>query len=247
MAHRPSARPDLEAEVDELRTELKTTQSDVKIMKDLLWQWFGWDTAKPVSAGSGASHSMPDFGPQVAHGPSHINQADGHGGIPEGRSFKPKTGVYGVEAPQGVLESAPPYNLGGHSFAAGEPAHSQSYGGGLDTNPGTAHSYPGGHTAPRGTAPHVFQMLDDGSPTLPQAASTSSGYQQTSAFAADAPDSSQYSFSLSNPPPPTRTSPGNHFGTFGGPRPPTGFSYVPHMANPNTSNQGPQAHYSRYR
>ncbi|KAG8913735.1 hypothetical protein FRC00_001724 [Tulasnella sp. 408] len=254
VAHRPPARPDLEAEVDELRTELKKTQDlasdtqgEVKMMKDLLWQWFGWDMAKPVSAGSGSSQSVPDSGSKVAHGFSQINQADGHGGIPEGRSFKPKTDAFGVEAPQGVLETAPPYNSGDHSFAAGQPANSQSYGGGFDGNSGTAQSYPDGHTVPGGIAPHVFQMQDDGPPTRPQGASASSGYQQSSAFVASALDSSQYTFDISSPPPPPRTPPGNYYGTFPGPRPPTGFSYVPLMANPNTSNQGPQAHYPRYR
>ncbi|KAG8924644.1 hypothetical protein FRC00_004888 [Tulasnella sp. 408] len=247
MAHRPPARPDLEAEVDGLRTELKETQGEVKIMKDVLWQWLGLDTAKPVSAGSGSSQIEPASGQKVAHGASQINQADGHGGIPEGRSSKPKTGAYGVEAPQRVLETAPPYNSRDHSFAAGQPANSQSYGSDFDANPGTAQSYPDGHAAPGGMAPHVFLIQDDGSPTHPLGASTSSGYQQSSAFAAGALHSSQYNFSISSPPPPTHTPPGNYFGTFGGPRPPTGFSYVPHMANPNTSNQGPQAHYPRYR
>lgn len=270
MAHRPPARPDLEARVDELQYELNTTnselsatkstlketqdfawntQSEVNTLKDMLFQWIGFDTAKSVSAGSGPSQSVPDSGPILAHRPSQMHQAGGHGGTHDGLPLKPKTGFNGVEAPQGVPavpETAPPYISVDHTLAAGQPAYSHSYGGGLYANPGTAQSYLDGHTTPGGTAPQVF-LMEDGPAPLPQGASTSFGYQQSAAFAAGAPDSSQYHFSLSSPPPPNRTPPGNYSGAFGGPRLPTGFAYVQRRADPNTSNQGPQAYNPRLR
>ncbi|KAG9051158.1 hypothetical protein FS837_011273 [Tulasnella sp. UAMH 9824] len=267
MAYLPSAQPDLEARVDELQNELNTTNSELSATKSKLketqqfacntqievnelrgfvLQWIAMQTQAVASAGSGPSQSVPDSEPGLlAHSPSQMHQAGGHGGTHDGSPLKPKTGAN--EALQGVLETAaPPYIPNDHTFAAGQPDHSRSYGGGFDANPSIAQPYVGGHTTAGETVSHVF-LMHDGPSTMPQGASTSSAHQQSSAFAADAPDSSQYNFSSSSHPPPTRTPPGNFSGAFGGARPPTGFSVVPPMTNRNTSNQGPQAYHPRYR
>lgn len=201
----PSPQPDLEARVDELENQLRTTnselsairskekdtrdlalntQSEVDVLRGLICQWIGMERGAVASAGNGPSQFVLDSGPKVAHDPLQMNQANGYGGIPNGSKLKPQTDARGFEAPMGFIsyqETAPPrYDpVGTPTSAAGQCTllHSPDYSVGENSDIPQAQTDTKGQTAPGRPSQPACPRENDSSGKS-QAAGTSSGHQE---------------------------------------------------------------------